>query len=126
MKYLKKIKPFYTDPRGSLSYLSDQKIKIKDVLLITSKKGAVRANHYHKKDTHYIYLVSGKLEYSYKDIKKSADKMTSCKVYPGELIITTPMIAHKVVALKDSLMVVLTSEPREQKKYEKEIIRLTL
>src|SRR6185312_6954942 len=33
------------------------------VALITSKKGSERSNHYHLEDNHYLYVVSGSMEY---------------------------------------------------------------
>ncbi len=44
MKIIKKIKPFFIDERGEMSYLLNNKGSIKSALLITSKKSSVRAN----------------------------------------------------------------------------------
>ena len=78
MKYVKKIKPFHIDERGEMSHLLEGKTPITSVLLITSKKGAIRANHYHKKDTHYAYMLKGKMEYAYQDLKSKNKKKTVC------------------------------------------------
>ena len=39
MAKIKKVKPFYTDERGELSYLLDEETKITNALLVTCKKG---------------------------------------------------------------------------------------
>ena len=63
IKIFKQIKPEFTDERGEIfKLLDDGKTVVKSVLLITCKKGAIRANHYHKKDSHYVYMLSGSME----------------------------------------------------------------
>ena len=53
-------KPF-VDGRGSIKPLVD--IIMKSAVMIDSKAGSLRANHYHKTDWHYCYVVSGQIEY---------------------------------------------------------------
>lgn len=124
MENIKIITPFHTDDRGTLAYLSDQKIKIRDVLVLDSKKGAIRANHYHKEDIHYMYIVSGSFEYITKNMSEENPKIERAIVKAGEMVITPPMFAHKVIFLEDTLAIVLTTEPRDQEHYEKDTIRL--
>lgn len=124
MQDVVKIKPFHTDTRGDMSYLSDGKIHITDVLIMTCKKGAVRANHYHHHDTHHMYLIDGKYEYISRDMRKKNAPIKREIIKPGQLVKTPPRIAHKVRYLEDSLVVVLTTEPRDQKNYEKDTVRM--
>lgn len=124
MKHVKKITPFHVDERGTISYLSTGEFQYTDSLFITSTKGAVRANHFHKKDTHSIYLISGKCEYITKDMSKENGKLYKVIVTPGHLITTPPMWAHKVIFLEKSEFVVLTTEPRDQTHYEDDTVRL--
>ena len=51
----------YVDERGEIKEILTAPIRT--VLLITAKKGSVRANHYHKKDVHWTYVISGSMEY---------------------------------------------------------------
>ena len=39
--------------------------------MIESKAGSLRANHYHKTDWHYCYVLSGKNKYFYRDLKSN-------------------------------------------------------
>ena len=43
---------------------------------VYSKKGTTRANHYHKKDKHFIYVITGEILYFYKDRKKGSKVQT--------------------------------------------------
>ena len=126
MSDVKTIEPFHIDERGVIAYISDPERNIANVLYLTFKKGAVRANHYHKKDTHSIYLIAGKLAYTRKDMRDENAEPETVEVNPGEMITTPPMIAHKVVALEDSLSAVMTTEPRNQSHYEEDTVRLEL
>ena len=66
---IKKVKSF-KDSRGYIQPLVD--LPMKTTCLIYSKKGSVRANHYHKTDWHYCYLINGKMRYFYK--KKNSNE----------------------------------------------------
>ena len=51
----------HVDDRGEIIPLVDAPMQ--SAVMITSKKGTVRANHYHKTDWHYCYVVSGRIAY---------------------------------------------------------------
>ena len=94
------------------------------MLYIVSKKGAVRANHYHKKDYHSVYCLSGRFKYFEKDMRKPSSKIESVILKPGDLVLTHPMIAHRMKFLENSIFLAITTEPREQERYEEDTVRL--
>lgn len=119
------IKPEFEDERGFISRLvNDEKIPFTAVLLISSRKGAVRANHYHKKDFHYVYCLSGTFKYSEKNMNNPSFKKESVILKPGDLVLSSPMMAHSMEFLEDSLFLAITTESRDQEKYEKDTVRL--
>ena len=121
------IKPEFEDDRGFISRLVDnEKLPFKAVLLIFSKTGTIRANHYHKKDYHYVYCLSGKFRYSEKDMNKSSSKKESVILRPGDLVLSHPMVAHKMEFLEDTVFLAITTESREQDKYERDLVRLNI
>jgi len=122
---VKKITPAFTDERGSITRVMDFCGNVTSVLFITSKKGSIRANHYHKKDMHYTYLVTGKFEYLEKELEKNI-KPRSIIVRPGDLVKTLPKVVHAMRFLENSTILVLTSESRKQEKYESDTIRAKL
>lgn len=126
MKYVKTIKPFHKDERGEMSHLIENKTPVTSVLLITSKKGAIRANHYHKKDTHYVYMFKGKMEYSYQDLKSKIKKKKTVIVNKWDIVHTPPMTIHAMKFLEDSVFLAITTEERDQKKYEKDTVHIKL
>lgn len=95
--------------------------KLGHVALITSKKGSVRANHYHKKDLQYIYLISGAYE-SYSCEVNNPQKKQVLHVKAGDIVETPPMIAHAQKFTEDSVFLALTTLERESGKYESDTI----
>lgn len=122
-----KIKPEFVDDRGYISRIIDNdQFELRAVLYITSKAGTQRGNHYHKKDYHYVYCLSGKFKYSEKDMSKPNSKVESVILESGDLILSRPMIAHSMEFLEDSVFLAFTTEVREQDKYEKDTKRVEL
>lgn len=113
---VRKIKPAFEDKRGAISNILEEPIT--HVAIITSKKGAIRANHYHPDQTQYEYLISGKYESYSKDLKKKDAEVEKLVIEPGNLVITPPMIAHAMKFLEDSVMLNLTTGMRDSKSYE--------
>ena len=127
MQLFKQIKPEYTDARGDiLKILDDGKTLIKSTLLITSNKGSIRANHYHKKDTHYCYMITGKMEYYEKPVGADKSMMQKVIVEAGDVIFTPSMHEHAMRFLEDSAFLTLSTESRPSKAYEEDLVRVKL
>lgn len=126
MRIYKKIKPEFVDERGGITkLLDDGKTNIKSVLLITSKAGTVRSNHYHKKDTHYLYVLSGVMEY-YERPVKGKTKPKKVTVREGDMVYTPSMMIHATKFLKDTVLLALSTKSRNQKAYEKDTVKVKL
>jgi quercetin dioxygenase-like cupin family protein len=125
MEVFKNIKPEFVDERGAISILlSGDNIPIKSVLLITSKTGSVRSNHYHKKDSHYCYILSGKAEWREKPVE--GGEIESIVLNAGDMIYTPPMIVHSVKFLEDTVFFAFSAESRERDDYEKDTEKVVL
>jgi dTDP-4-dehydrorhamnose 3,5-epimerase-like enzyme len=110
-----KIKPAFEDERGAISNILEESIT--HVAIITSKKGSVRANHYHPNQTQYEYLVSGRYESYSKNLNKKDAEVEMQIIKPNSLVITPPMIAHAMKFLEDSSMLNLTTGRRDSKNF---------
>jgi quercetin dioxygenase-like cupin family protein len=121
------IRPEFRDARGDITkLLDDGKTAIKSVLLITCKKGSVRANHYHKKDSHYVYMLSGKMEYTEKSMLDESAKTESAIINAGDVVYSRPMFAHAMRFLEDSVFLALATRSRNQMAYEEDTVRVKL
>lgn len=122
-----KAKPEFVDERGYITRLIDQDdYPIRAILYISSKAGTTRGNHYHKKDAHYVYCLSGKFRYSAKDMNKKNSKVESVIMKPGDLVLSSPTVAHSMDFLEDTVFLAFTTERRDHKKYEEDTVRLNL
>ena len=109
-----------SDRRGTITDILDG-IPVECVTLLTSRKGAVRGNHYHKKTTQYAYVLEGRFKvFSQRDGRKVDSRV----VKTGELVITPPMERHAFVALEDSLLIACAHGPRSGRSYEADTYRL--
>ena len=69
-KFIQKPGKLIKDKRGSLQNIITGSFA--SCMEIFSKKGTIRSNHYHKKDSHYIYIVKGEILWAYKKIHKDS------------------------------------------------------
>lgn len=98
MKVFRNVKPDFVDERGSITRpLSDiLKEKIKSVSIISSHGGMIRGNHYHKKETHYMYVLDGKMDYYEKLITNPKNKVQKVSLKKGDMIYTSALYSHAV------------------------------
>lgn len=113
-------KPF-TDVRGRIQPLIDEIMK--SAVLIESKAGSVRANHYHKTDWHYCYVLSGRMEYHHRPTG-SEDTPETLDVVAGQMVFTPPMVDHAMVFPEDCVFLTLSRNPRDQASYEADVVRV--
>ena len=115
-------KPF-VDLRGSIQPLVDSIMK--SAIMIHSKAGSLRANHYHKTDWHYCYVISGKINYYYKEL--NSDKAPELLIVEkGNMVFTPPLVEHCMKFPEDTLFLTLSRNPRDQETYELDVIRTNL
>ena len=113
-------KPF-EDVRGSIQPLVDEMMK--SAVMISSRKGSLRANHYHKTDWHYCYVVSGCMEYFHRPTG-SAGEPECLVVNAGEMVFTPPMVDHAMKFPEDTVFLTLSRNPRHQDAYEADVVRV--
>ncbi len=120
---IKKIDPIYHDDRGVIIDILNESVN--HIGLIKTKKGNVRAKHYHKKSVQYNYILSGKFEV----ILAKSDNLREFEkvlVNSGEMIIINPYIVHVFTALEDSDMIDIISLSREGTGYEDDVVRIDI
>ena len=116
--------PSFSDGRGVITPLIDGK-SFSSVLRITSKKDAIRANHYHKEDYHYCFLESGKMEYYERPVGSQEKPVCVC-IQPGDIFYTRPMVEHAMKFLEDSVFWCFSKKSRKQADYESDTVRVKL
>ena len=113
-------KPFL-DERGAIQPLVDREMK--SSVLITSNPGSVRANHYHKTDWHYCYVLHGEIKYYYRPHgDESSPKEIIIK--EGQMFFTPPMVEHAMVFSKKTHFLTWGRNSRLQEVYEADVCRI--
>ena len=115
-------KPFI-DNRGSIQPLVD--LLMKSAVMIHSKAGSLRANHYHKTDWHYCYVINGKINYYHRELNSNKDPELLV-VEKGRMVFTPPLIEHCMKFPEDTLFLTLSRNPRDQETYEADVVRTNL
>ena len=113
----------HDDARGRIQCLVN--FPMKNVSLITSKKGSLRSNHYHLTDWHYMYVLSGSFDYYYRPTD-SSEAPKVIRAVAGDMIFTPPMEDHATVFLEDCQLLALSRKPRDQEAYEADVRRVEL
>jgi oxalate decarboxylase/phosphoglucose isomerase-like protein (cupin superfamily) len=111
----------FSDARGNIQPLVD--LPMESCVLIHSKKGTVRANHYHQTDWHFCYVLSGSIEYLYRP-HGSSENPRKVRVEKGQLFFTPPMVDHAMIFPEDTSFLVLGRNSRAQDVYEADVVRI--
>ena len=120
---LVKLQNPFIDRRGSIQPLVD--LMMQSAVMIESKAGSLRANHYHKTDWHYCYVISGQIQYFYKNV--NSNKMPKMiTVNEGNMVFTPPLVEHCMKFPEDTIFLTLSRNPRDQETYEADVVRVNL
>ena len=111
------------DARGFIQSLIN--FPVKNISIITSKKNSVRSNHYHKKDWHFMYIIKGSIEYYYRNVGNK-NKPKKIIIKEGEMVWTPPYEEHATLFLKNTVLIAMSRNVRDQKTYEEDTIRVKL
>ena len=121
------------DARGSLVVMAianKLKMPIGSVVVLDSKQGAERANHWHKADSHVTYVVAGEMEYFERRDDGRVERWTFAapdiaeadpERFDGSIFYTPPLREHTMRFTTDAICVVLANVHRTQKAYEADI-----
>ncbi|MEQ8711261.1 MAG: cupin domain-containing protein [Rhodospirillales bacterium] len=111
----------FDDVRGSIKPLVD--MLMKSAVLIESKAGAIRAQHYHLTDWHYCYVLEGSMEYYHRETGSETEP-EMLVITKGQMVFTPPMVDHAMKFPVDCTFLTLSRNPRDQESYEKDVVRI--
>ena len=106
----------YIDPRGKISN-HELTEPINLIGLIDSKKGTIRANHYHPQQEQKCLFTKGQIIEIFQDVlNPNAPKITQV-VNKGQMSIIKPNVAHTMVFTEDTTFLNLVRGEREHDNY---------
>lgn len=106
----------FIDSRGKISNFELTE-PINLIGYIESKKGSVRANHYHPIQEQKCLLISGRYISVVKDLLDPKAQIQTQIINPGDISIIKPNVAHTMVFLEDSVFLNLVNGEREHENY---------
>ena len=107
------------DERGGILSIVDETVQ--NVSIITCTPGAIRSNHYHHSDFHFMYVLEGEIDYFYKDV--DTGEIRYLKVREGDNIFTPDNELHATYFPVKTRLIVSSKFPRDQETYEKDTVR---
>jgi quercetin dioxygenase-like cupin family protein len=117
---IKSIPANFSDDRGQITDIIENQ-PVDSITLLSTKKDAIRGNHYHAETTQYLYILEGSCNYHSQKDDAAATVEIATK---GDLIITPPLEHHAFEALEDSLFLAFCHGPRGGTQYETDTFRL--
>ena len=106
----------FIDERGKISNY-DLPEPINMIGYIESKKGTMRANHFHPVQEQKCLLIKGQFISIYKDLVDQTSTKVTHVVNAGDMIVTQPNVAHTMVFTEDTIFLNLVRGEREHDKY---------
>ena len=106
----------FVDERGKISNY-DLPEPINMIGYIESKKGTMRANHFHPVQEQKCLIIKGQFISIYKDLVDEKSVKVTHIVNEGDMIVTQPNVAHTMVFTKDTIFLNLVRGEREHENY---------
>lgn len=109
----------FKDDRGTITNILQESCA--NVAVITSKRGTVRSNHWHKNDSHWIYVLSGSVQYSERNLTAPYE-MTHEVYTAGQRFFTPVKKVHRVTFLEDSVIISMSKQPQTEEHHAEDCI----
>ena len=106
----------FIDERGKISNY-DLPEPINMIGYIESKKGTMRANHFHPVQEQKCLLIKGQFISIYKDLIDGKSTKITHVVNEGDMIVTQPNVAHTMIFTEDTIFLNLVRGEREHENY---------
>lgn len=117
------IKPAFTDARGDIIDVFEGPVHHTGI--ITFVEGAIRANHYHRLQTQYTYVLNGSIELRTRPAEDDAAETQTVIMEPGTFATVPPNTIHAYRAVTPASMLCLTTLPRgSDEAYEADTVRV--
>ena len=116
LEYVKDGEDIFEDNRGKISN-HELTEPINLIGLINSKKGTIRANHYHPQQEQKCLFTKGQIIEIYQDIINPNSPKITQVVNEGQLSIIKPNVAHTMVFTKDTTFLNLVRGERDHENY---------
>ncbi len=116
LEFVRNGEDLFTDSRGTISN-HELTEPINLIGLIDSKKGTIRANHYHPQQEQKCLFTKGQIIEIFQDIINPNSPKITQVVNAGQLSVIKPNVAHTMVFTKDTTFLNLVRGERDHENY---------
>jgi hypothetical protein len=93
--------------------------------LINSVAGALRANHFHRTDWHYSYVVDGEVWYYWRPVGTSRPP-SQARFRAGQMFFTPPLVEHAMFFPEATVFLTFARNVRDHEHHESDTVRVDL
>ena len=108
------------DDRGYIKSIINQPST--NTSIIMCNPGSVRANHYHLRDWHYMYVLEGSMDYFFFD--NFSKKVCFMSLKQDQIIYTPPKEVHATYFSEKTRLIVISYLARDELSYEADTRRV--
>lgn len=93
------------------------------ISIIESPARAVRSNHYHRLDWHFLYVVSGCMLYYEREVGQGGIPEPAL-FGARQMVFTRPMLEHATAFPEATVLLSISRRPRDQAAHESDVVRV--
>ena len=108
------------DDRGYIKSIINQPST--NTSIIMCNPGSVRANHYHIKDWHYMYILEGSMDYFFFD--NLSKEVCFLSLEKDQIVYTPPKEVHATFFSEQTKLIVISYLARDETSYEADTRRV--
>ena len=108
------------DDRGYIKSIINQPSTNTSIIMCNS--GSVRANHYHIRDWHYMYVLEGSMDYFFFD--NLSKEVCFLSLEKDQIVYTPPKEVHATFFSEQTKLIVISYLARDETSYEADTRRV--
>lgn len=109
----------FGDARGIIQNLNVQGY----VGLLHCNPNTRRSSHWHRTDSHYLYVLTGKLDYYWRHVGDDG-RPHHVEVNAGQMVFTGPRVEHWTKFPRETVLVSVSTHLRTHEAHEADLVRV--
>ena len=112
--------PAFVNAAGSITNIAIGEFRT--ITLIRSLAGTYRSKHYHRSDSHVLYVLEGSMLYWEREL--DCEYGPPVQVNQGEAIYTGPLVVHQTFFAINTVIISMSKKPRDHQSHEADVERV--
>lgn len=113
--------PSFVDARGSITNIAIGDFKT--ITLIRTLGSNWRSKHWHRTDSHILYVLEGEMQYWECPLDGTYPEEPTI-VRQGEAILTGPLMVHATYFPVNTTLISMSKNPRDHESHEADLVRV--